>query len=204
MQILNGTVKEGDVWYYPQLELRANVAGVSAFQAAETWCGIVRGEYKRRDEEREWKSVESAKEGKQEDASRGAPVREDGASELDRGGTRPTEKVVQASQGTLEEILTAKLESLKSDLVESRRAYHDAKQLKTEAGKRTVLIVNEIKAVEAAMEVACGTREDADPMGSDIHRQVSDSGQEGGREVGHEDDTEDPPQSVSSEGEGAG
>jgi len=203
MQILNSTVKEkDDIWFYPELELRASVAGVSAFQAAEIWCGMVRGEYKRKEEENEWKSIQVAKEGKQRDAPQGFTDGEDTPTGVSGGGEDAAEKVIQAAQGTLEEILTAKLASLERELKVSREVFHDAKQLKTEAGKRTMIIVQEMRAVQAAMEVSCGTREDADPMGSDIHRQVSDSRQEGGGKVGNTDDTEDPPQSSGEEGEG--
>lgn len=202
MQILNQTVKEGDVWYYPPLELRVSVAGVSAFTAAETWCGIVRNEYKRQESDREWKSIESAKESKSRDAPAVDSGQEVAATrESGRGEVTATE-IISDAEASLEAILEAKLALLKQRLTTVRESYTVYNTQAYEAECEIAEIKREITAVAAAMEVACGTRADDDEVGVDIYRQVPDDRQEGSGEVGDSDDTEEAPQEASGEGEG--
>lgn len=197
MDILNGTVRAGDTFTYPSLDIALTITDGSAFQKATYWCNHIRGVYKQKEDEDEWKAEQASTRGREADILRRDNEGGDEGAGEPNGDGEPDRARVSSSEKTLEEILKSRLWYIREQLKVANNTL-DRLQLQefVERDKVEQLTQEEI-AVVTALEVTCDTREDDEPLGTDIHRQVSGEGQEGGGDVGDEDSTSPTPQDLS-------
>jgi hypothetical protein len=196
MQVLNNTLREGNVWSFPALKFNCDMSSMSGFQAAEMWCKMIRSEHERQ-------AGEVLAKERQEAALRRDSEGPDEGAGVKRGDGQTNPRNLPAVEGTVEEILNFKLAWLEESLETAREAYHAAKTRKFEAAEVTKHVFDEIRAVRAALKVTIDVaRQDVNEMGDDLCTEVHGGGQTDSGAVGDTDGAQTASQGTSGESEG--
>jgi hypothetical protein len=194
MAILDATVKAGDVWSFPALDnFRANLSGLSGFQAAEAWCSMVRGAHERQEGEATAKR-------EQEALLRGGNARKNTRAPVRGGDVLRTGEDLQVSEISMDEYLKARLTYLNNEADKIQEMYNEAKQAKNRAKAMQGELAREVKKIRSLLDASA--REDADEVGEDLRTQVRGGEPEGGGDMGGEDSAEGAPQETSEQSQG--